>query len=182
MATVLAVWAGPYLAEVHGLAPEPRGAVLLLMGLARAGRVARHRPGGAPLRPRAPAGRRARGGRGAGARRAGGLAAARRLPAAAGLLVLLCLLSCFPVVVVTQGRALFPDHLVGRGATTVNLAQTVGCAALPALTGAVVALAPAGDAWPVAFATLAAAMALGLAGYLAGGTLLPERPGGDGKR
>jgi hypothetical protein len=96
------------------------------------------------------------------------------LPVAAGLLVLLCLLSCFPVLVVTQGRALFPDHLVGRGATTVNLAQTVGSAALPALTGVAVALAPAGEAWSVAFATLAAAMALGLAGYLAGGKA-PQR-------
>jgi predicted MFS family arabinose efflux permease len=173
MATVLAVWAGPYLAEVHGLAPEPRGAVLLLMGLAvpagllGIGPVERRfsRPralvaalaacvvlvlAALALWPRAP------------------------LPVAAGLLVLLCLLSCFPVLVVTQGRALFPDHLVGRGATTVNLAQTVGSAALPALTGVAVALAPAGEAWSVAFATLAAAMALGLAGYLAGGKA-PQR-------
>ena len=98
------------------------------------------------------------------------------LAVAAGLLVLLCLLSCFPVVVVTQGRALFPDHLVGRGATTVNLAQTVGGAALPAITGAVVALGSCRDeAWPIAFATLAAAMALGLAGYLAGGACRPPR-------
>ena len=59
----------------------------------------------------------------------------------------------------------------------MNLAQTVGGAALPAITGAVVALAPAGEAWSVAFATLAAAMALGLAGYLAGG-LAPPPPRG----
>ncbi len=32
MATVIAVWAGPYLAEVHGMAPEARGAVLFAMG------------------------------------------------------------------------------------------------------------------------------------------------------
>jgi predicted MFS family arabinose efflux permease len=181
MATVLAVWAGPYLAEVHGLAPEPRGAVLLLMGLA----VPAGLLGIGPVERRFGRPRLLVAGLAAGVVLV--LAAlavwpSAPLPAAAGLLVLLCLLSCFPVLVVTQGRALFPDHLVGRGATTVNLAQTVGCAALPALTGAVVALAPAGDAWPVAFATLAAAMALGLAGYLAGGTLLPERPGGDGKR
>jgi predicted MFS family arabinose efflux permease len=181
MATVLAVWAGPYLAEVHGLAPEPRGAVLLLMGLA----VPAGLLGIGPVERRFGRPRLLVAGLAAGVALV--LAAlavwpSAPLPAAAGLLVLLCLLSCFPVLVVTQGRALFPDHLVGRGATTVNLAQTVGCAALPALTGAVVALAPAGDAWPVAFATLAAAMALGLAGYLVGGTLLPERPGGDGKR
>lgn len=179
MATVLAVWAGPYLAEVHGLAPEPRGTVLLLMGLALpAGllgigpverRLGRSRSralvatlalcvalvlAALALWPRAP------------------------LPVASALLVLLCLLSCFPVVVVTQGRALFPDHLVGRGATTVNLAQTVGGAALPALTGAVVALSPPEAAWSVAFATLAAAMALGVAGYLLGG----ERRGARQRR
>jgi hypothetical protein len=97
------------------------------------------------------------------------------LPVAAGLLVLLCLLSCYPVVVVAQGRSLFPDHLVGRGATTVNLAQTLGSAALPAATGWAVAAAPAGTAWPVAFATLAGALALGLAGYLTGADSPPRR-------
>jgi len=90
------------------------------------------------------------------------------LPAAAGLLVLLCLFSCYPVVVVAHGRSLFPDHLVGRGATTVNLAQTLGCAALPALTGWAVAWAPPGQAWPIAFGVLAVALLLGLAGYLTG--------------
>jgi MFS family permease len=95
--------------------------------------------------------------------------------AAAALLVGLCLFSCFPVVVVAQARALFPDHLVGRGATTVNLAQVVGSAALPVLVGAVVGLFPElpGGARPemayrAGFAVLAAALGLGLAGYLAG--------------
>jgi predicted MFS family arabinose efflux permease len=177
MATVLAVWAGPYLAEVHGLPPEHRGTVLLLMGLALPAGLL----GIGPIERRL-------GGRHSRLLVAtlasgvvlvlGALAIWPRAPlaVAAGLLVLLCLLSCFPVVVVTQGRALFPDHLVGRGATTVNLAQTVGGAALPAITGAVVALAPPGEAWPIAFATLAAAMALGLAGYLTGGLRPPRRP------
>jgi hypothetical protein len=86
----------------------------------------------------------------------------------------LCLFSCFPVVV-AQARALFPDHLVGRGATTVNLAQVVGSAALPVLVGAVVGLFPelAGGARPEAayragFAVLAAALGHRLAGYVAG--------------
>ena len=174
MATVLAVWAGPYLSEVHGLAPGPRGLVLGAMGLAlvlgllcvgpleqrlntRKWLVATMAGGAVlvllalALWPRAP------------------------LPVAAGLLVLLCLLSCYPVVVVAQGRSLFPDHLVGRGATTVNLAQTLGSAALPAATGWAVAAAPAAAAWPIAFLTLAGALALGLAGYLAGGDSPPRR-------
>jgi predicted MFS family arabinose efflux permease len=88
------------------------------------------------------------------------------LPVAVALLVALCLFNCFPVVVVAHGRSFFPDHLVGRGATTVNLAQTAGSAALPAFTGWVIALAPEGAAYPAAFGSLAFALALGLLGYL----------------
>ena len=174
MATVLAVWAGPYLAEVHGLAPGPRGAVLLLMGLAAPAGLL----GVGPVERRFGRTRLLVAGLAACvALVLAALAAWPRapLPVAAALLVLLCLLSCFPVLVVAQGRALFPDHMVGRGVTTVNLAQTVGGAALPALTGSAVALAPAGQAWPVAFATLSAAVALGLAGYLAGREPRPPR-------
>lgn len=182
MATVLAVWAGPYLAEVHGLAPGPRGAVLLAMGLAlSAGLFAV-----GPLE------------RWWNSRKwlvvtlaaavvlvLAALAIWPRLPLwlAAALLVALCLLNCFPVVVVAHGRSLFPDHLVGRGATTVNLAQTAGSAALPALTGWVIGLAPPAWQYPAAFGALAAALALGLVGYLfsrdapprAGGAEQPRR-------
>ncbi|MEN0076716.1 MAG: MFS transporter [Paracraurococcus sp.] len=167
MATVLAVWAGPWLAEAYGLAPGPRGVVLLGMGLAMV----------AGLLGIGPLERRLNTRKWLVAGMAGGavlvlLALALwphpPLPAAIALLVGLCLLSCYPVVVVAHGRSLFPDHLVGRGATTVNLAQTLGSAALPALTGWAVAFAPTGQAWPIAFGVLAAALALGLAGYLTG--------------
>lgn len=165
MATVLAVWAGPYLAEVHGLAPGPRGAVLLAMGLALSVGLFAIGPLERRLNTRkwlvVP------------------LASAVALVLAAlalwpeaplwvavALLVLLCLLNAFPVVVVAHGRSLFPDHLVGRGATTVNLAQTLGSAALPALTGWVLGLAPPGQVYPAVFGTLAAALVLGILGYL----------------
>lgn len=174
MATVLAVWAGPYLAEVHGLAPGPRGAVLLVMGLMLSAGLL-----GVGVLERWLNTRKWL---------VVGMAAAvvlvllalalwpkPPLTVAVGLLVLLCLLSTYPVVVVAHGRSLFPDHLVGRGATTVNLAQTAGSAVLPALTGWAVALAPEGAAWPIAFATLAAALALGIAGYLTGADA-PPRP------
>jgi predicted MFS family arabinose efflux permease len=174
MATVLAVWAGPYLAEVHGLAPGPRGMVLLVMGLTLSAGLL----GVGPLE------------RWLNTRKwlVAGLASGVVLVLAAlalwpqpplavavGLLVLLCLLNCYPVVVVAHGRSLFPDHLVGRGATTVNLAQTAGSAALPALTGWAVAVAPGAAAWPIAFGTLAVALALGLLGYLTGRDA-PPRP------
>ncbi|MDB5373347.1 MAG: putative arabinose efflux permease, family [Belnapia sp.] len=175
MATVLAVWAGPYLSAVHGLAPGPRGMVLGAMGLALVAGLL----GVGPLE------RRLNTRKWLVVALASGvvlvllaLAAWPRapLPVAIGLLVLLCGLSCYPVVVVAHGRSLFPDHLVGRGATTVNLAQTLGSAALPALTGWAVGYAPAELAWPIAFATLAAALALGVAGYLTGQDAPPRRP------
>ena len=175
MATVLAVWAGPYLSAVHGLAPGPRGAVLFAMGLA----LVLGLLGVGPLERRLNTRKWLVAGMASGAVLVLVLLAAwprPPLPVAAGLLVLLCLLSCYPVVVVAHGRSLFPDHLVGRGATTVNLAQTLGSAALPALTGWAVAFAPAGEAWPIAFATLAVALALGLAGYLTGQDA-PPKPG-----
>jgi predicted MFS family arabinose efflux permease len=167
MATVLAVWAGPYLAEAYGLGPGPRGLVLGAMGVALVAGLLGVGPVERRLNTRkwlvaalclASALVLA----------ALALWPAPPLPVAAGLLVLLCLFSCYPVVVVAHGRSLFPDHLVGRGATTVNLAQTLGCAALPALTGWAVAWAPPGQAWPMAFGVLAAALLLGLAGYLTG--------------
>ncbi len=175
MATVLAVWAGPFLADRYGLAPEARGLVLLAMGLALpAGLLAV-----GPLERRLNTRKWL----------VAGLAAAvvvvlavlalwpaAPLWAAAGLLVLLCLLSCYPVVVVAHARSLFPDHLVGRGATTVNLAQTAGLAALPALTGVLVQDAGPSAYGPV-FGLLAAALALGLAAYLTGRDAPPRRRG-----
>lgn len=164
-ATVIAVWAGPYLAQVHVLAPGPRGVVLALMGLAlplgflMIGPIERRLNtrkwlvvpcallctlflAGLALWPHAP------------------------LPIATLLMVLLCFAGTFPIVVVAHGRALYPDHMVGRGATTVNLAQTLGAGAMPALTGWVVEAAPPALTWTACFGTLALAMALGVAGYL----------------
>jgi predicted MFS family arabinose efflux permease len=167
MTTVLAVWAGPFLADRYGLGPEARGAAVLAMGLLLA----------AGLFAVGPLERRLNTRKWLVAGLASAVIAvllvlalwpAPPLAAGVALLTLVCVLSCYPVVVVAHGRSLFPDHLVGRGATTVNLAQTLGCAGLPALTGWVVAAAPTGLEWPLAFGTLALALALGLAGYLAG--------------
>lgn len=175
MATVLAVWAGPYLADRYGLSPEARGAVVLAMGLVLAAGLL----GLGPLERWLNTRKWLVVGLSSGVVLVLATLALWRhppLPAAVGLLMLLCLLSCYPVVVVAHGRSLFPDHLVGRGATTVNLAQTLGSALLPALTGWAVAAAPRPDlAWPLAFGTLAGALALGLAGYLAA-TDAPPRP------
>lgn len=174
-ATVIGLWAGPYLADVHGLDAAGRGWALAAMGAAMPvgllllGPLERLAGGRRPIVT-------------AGAALAAAMLAALALwpeaPlwAAVSLLVLLVLFSAYPVLVVAEGRSLFPDHLVGRGATTVNLAQVLGSALLPMLMGAVVGLFPeAGGVRPEAayragFGVLAAALAAGLAGWM----LLPR--------
>lgn len=176
-ATVIGLWAGPYLADVHGLDAAGRGWALAAMGLAM--------PAG--LLAIGPMERLAGGRRAvvtAGASLAAGTLAALALwpgaPLAAAvlLLVLLVLFSAFPVLVVAEGRALFPDHLVGRGATTVNLAQVLGSALLPMLVGAVVGLFPevGGTRPEAAYRAGFGALALCLMGGVAGWLLLWRRP------
>jgi len=174
MVTVLAVWAGPYLADRYGLSPEARGVVLTAMGLVLpAGQLAV-----GPLERRWNTRKWL----------VVGFAAAvvvvlsilavwDRPPLAVAIILLLLLaaLSCYPIVVVAHGRSLFPDHLVGRGATTVNLAQTLGSAGLPAVTGWAMAAAPPAEGYGLAFGIIAMALAAGLAGYLLGRDSPPRR-------
>jgi hypothetical protein len=84
------------------------------------------------------------------------------------------------VHVVTHARSFYPEHLAGRGATTANMAQLFGCAAMPMLTGLIPALfpvTPAGYA-PVAyqwiFATIAASLAVGLTIYFSSTDVKPR--------
>jgi predicted MFS family arabinose efflux permease len=177
-ATVLGLWAGPYLADVHGLDATGRGWALAAMGAAMpVGLLAI-----GPLERRIGSRRRIvawGAGLAAGALLGLALLPGAPLALALALLVLLVLFSAFPVLVVAEARSLFPDHLVGRGATTVNLAQVLGSALLPMLVGAVVGLFPevAGArpeaAYRAGFAVLGAALLAGLAGWL----LLPRGAG-----
>jgi predicted MFS family arabinose efflux permease len=174
-ATVIGLWAGPYLADVHGLDANARGRALAAMGLAMpiglllVGPLEKH------FFPRA------------GLITAGAALSALMLiglalwptpplPVALGLLVGLIFFSSYPVLLVTEARGLFPDHLVGRGATTVNMAQLVGSALLPLLVGLVIGFFPMAEAarpeaaYRAGFAVLAGSLLLGLAGWL----LLPR--------
>lgn len=174
-ATVLGLWAGPYLADVHGLDATGRGWSLAAMGVAM--------PAGLLLI--GPLERRVGGRRGivtvaatlaAGTLFSLALWPAAPLGAALALLVLLVLFSAFPVLVVAEGRSLFPDHLVGRGATTVNLAQVLGSALLPMAVGAVVGLFPeVGGVRPeIAYRAGFAVLGVALAGGVAGWVMLPK--------
>ena len=106
MATLLALWAGPYLFEVHGLDATGRGLVILAMGLAvPAGQLA------------VPPMERLLGRDAAVLASAGtvvatllGLALWPGLPLALAiaLMMLCCFFSAYSILLVTQGRALFP--------------------------------------------------------------------------
>jgi len=174
-ATVIGLWAGPYLADVHGLDAKARGRALAAMGLAMpiglllVGPLEKH------FFPRAAL---VTAGAALSALMLIGLALwpTPPLPVALGLLVGLIFFSSYPVLLVTEARGLFPDHLVGRGATTVNMAQLVGSALLPLLVGLVIGFFPIEEAvrpeaaYRAGFAVLAGSLLLGLAGWL----LLPR--------
>jgi hypothetical protein len=88
------------------------------------------------------------------------------LALAVALMMLCCFFSAYSILLVTQGRALFPEHLIGRGVTTVNLAQVLGSALLPALVGWAVGFVGAGEAgYRAGFGLMALCLAGGMAGY-----------------
>jgi hypothetical protein len=88
------------------------------------------------------------------------------------LLLLLSSASAYGSVMLAHIRSHFPDHLAGRGATTGNMVQLIGAALLSIATGFIPPLfVHAGPGYsPLAyrwiFATLAMALAIGLAVYL----------------
>ena len=174
MLTVLGVWAGPYLHSVHGLDSIARGHVMLAMGLAQIIGILSYGPMDRILNSRKMA---VISGVLATTLVLVCLAALSHPPLwlAVGLLVALTFFAAYGIVIVAQGRSLFPAHLAGRGVTTVNMAQVLGCMALPAASGYVVAAfgvsgGSGGSAPEIAyravFAMLAVCNLAGLAVYL----------------
>jgi len=171
VATIIGLWAGPYLADVHGLAPVERGNVLLAMGAAQVAGQLAVGPMDRWLDTRkwivvvlAAAS----------VATLAALAALESpsLATAVALLVLLALVSQYPVMIVAHARSLFPASIAGRGITTVNLSQVIGASALPYVTGLVVGAASGATgpyseaAYRLVFATIAAPLAIGLLLYL----------------
>jgi MFS family permease len=176
MATVLGLWAGPYLAHVHGMDGTARGNVLLAMSAAQLVGILSFGPLDRVFDTRkwviVP-------GALGSITFLGALALIPGLPAAAAvaLLILFTAVTAYAVVIVAHGRSLFPDHLLGRGVTTVNIAQVVGLTVLPLMTGPIVgafvekSAAPGAVvpeiAYRWAFGAIALTLAAGLAVYLA---------------
>lgn len=187
MVTVLGVWAGPYLNDVHGMDPVTRGNVQLVMGIAQVLGILCYGPldgvfdsrkkvivPGVLLTVACFA----------------CLALLPRPPAwlASTLLVMLCFVTSYGIVIVAHGRSLFPDRLAGRGVTTVNLAQAIGTAILPAATGLIIGGFAADAAGAVselgyrlAFAFMGALLAGCLLVYLGVADSRPSRGNGSGR-
>jgi predicted MFS family arabinose efflux permease len=165
MLTVLGVWGGPYLFDMHKLDGVERGNVLLAMGLAQTLGILAYGPLDRVLHSRKKV---VIIGTYLSAALLLALAVVARpsLPVAVGLLVAVCFFCAFGTVIVAQGRTLFPDRLGGRAVTTVNMAQCLGLTVLPALTGYIVEAYGEGDlAYRLVFATLAAGLVLGSLAY-----------------
>jgi MFS family permease len=189
VSTVLGLWAGPYLHDVHGLDGTGRGQVLAAMAVAQVIGLLVCGPLDARFNTRR---RVVLGGGLLSLATLAALALWPRPPLAAaiGLLIGLCAVASYGVTIVAHGRSLFPDRLLGRGMTTLNLAQVVGASLMPMVTGAVAAsLAGDGgtagaagggypeDAYRAIFGVIGASLAVGLAAYSRGADA-PPRPGG----
>ena len=168
--SVRGLWAGPYLADVFGLATIARGHVLLAMSVAMILGAVAYGPLDRLFDTR-------KGlvavGSGALVVFLTALAIAPRPPLwlALGLLVLIGGFGPFSAVLLTHAKSLFPERLVGRAVTVVNCANFTGVAAIQMVTGVIAGTGGAG-AGPIAassyrwiFAFLAAVLLLALAAY-----------------
>jgi hypothetical protein len=90
---------------------------------------------------------------------------------AAAFFAAICLFASFGSLVLMEARQLFPEHIAGRGITTVNLAQVGGSAVLPIVTGVIIGWSPAADgsgsavAYRIAFGIIALLVFAGLVTY-----------------
>jgi MFS family permease len=102
------------------------------------------------------------------------LAAWPDLPTSLAIVFLVALAAAagYGPVVVSHARTFYPEALAGRGVTTANMAQLLGCALMPLGTGLIPGLFPIGpsgyavDSYRWIFATIAATLLIGLLGYL----------------
>ena len=176
---VMGLWAGPYLHDVHGLGPVPRANVQLIMTLALV----------AALFAIGPLERYVDTRRGVVAWGAAAtivvlavLAAwpAPPLWAVTVLFALLAPLNAYTIIAFAHGRAIFPDHLLGRGIAVLSLTIMGGIAVVQVASGFIVGaftvdgvVAAAGYRWMFAFL---AVLVLGFA------RLVPARRGRTAER
>lgn len=148
--TVIGLWAGPYLSDVHGLDAVARGNALLVLNVASLAGVALY-----GWVDRFTASRKWLLVAGAIITAAVALvlafSPALDFAAAMTLLTLFAILGNYVMLIHAYARTILPDHLVGRGLTLQNLAVFLGISVLQSVSGLIVgAFEPVGDAAPEA--------------------------------
>jgi predicted MFS family arabinose efflux permease len=135
--TVQGLWGGPYLREVHGLSPIAAGNVLLAAVVAYQLGMLCFGPLDRLFDTRkwiAIAGTLA----------VVGMLAALAIPSAppvwlpVGAIVAMGFFSASATMVMTHGRGIFPDRLIGRGIATMNTSVMLGVACMQTLSGMIV--------------------------------------------
>lgn len=171
VATVSALWAGPYLKDMFGFDAQSRGLVITAMAALQMVAVLIVGPLDRIFNTRKWL---IVTGASATLLILGALAAVPHPPVAlaVGLLLLMNVASGYNTLLQAHMRGHFPSHLAGRGVTTGNIAQLCGAALLPILTGFIPGIfgdtggGYAPEAYRLIFATLALSLAIGLAIYI----------------
>jgi predicted MFS family arabinose efflux permease len=143
--TVQGLWGGPFLREVHGLSRIEAGNVLLVAVIAYQCGMLVFGPLDRVLDTRK---RIAIGGTMMIATILGTLALCAQAPLwlAIGAIIGIGFLSASSTMVMTHGRGIFPDRLIGRGMATMNTSVMLGVACMQTLSGAILgAFTPLAD-------------------------------------
>lgn len=134
--TIQGLWGGPYLREVHGLSPIAAGNVLLTAVIAYQIGMLAFGPLDRVLDTRKYI---AMGGNLTIATLIATLAIASQPPLWVPIAALIGIgfLSATSTMVLTHGRGIFPDRLIGRGMATMNTAVMLGVACMQTLSGVI---------------------------------------------
>jgi predicted MFS family arabinose efflux permease len=170
MATLLGLWAGPYLHDVHGLDAVGRGHVLLAMSGAQVAGMLWL----VPLERRFNTRKRVVIGAASIVVAIVALLAVIPQPPlwlAIVLLVGVCGFSTYSPIIIAHAASMTPPALLGRGSATANIGQVTGSFLLPVITGAIAGLfVQVGEGYPpvayrLIFAFLALALTAGILTY-----------------
>lgn len=137
--TVQGLWGGPFLREVHGLSRVEAGNVLLIAVIAYQVGMLSFGPLDRLLDTRKWI---AVAGTGAIAAILAVLALVPSPPIwlAAGAIIAIGFLSASSTMIMSHGRAIFPDRLIGRGMATLNTSVMLGVACMQSLSGVILGL------------------------------------------
>ena len=163
--TIQGLWGGPYLREVHGLSFVASGHVLLAA-------VVTYQCGVLTIGP------------------LDRVLDTRKWIAVTGTMVIAAILaigfvSASSTMIMAHGRAIFPDHLIGRGMSTMNTSVMLGVACMQSLSGMILgAFMPLADGSrsELAYRTLFGFMCVALLAAVAVYARAPDRRPSDEMR